>query len=315
MSKIIKTYIIKGIRILLILVLFAEYTNAQQDPGFTYYNFNTQVINPAYAGTWRNLGFMTLGRLQWAGMEGAPQTFTFSVQSPVGTGKVALGLNVISDKVGFEKRMAVNADYSYRLNLTEEIYLRLGIKGGIVSYSHNLSQYTGYPGEPQDPLFMTDINNQILPNFGIGAFLNNENFYVGLSSPKILKSTFKNENSNYSSWAELRHFYLTGGLIIDVSDEIKFKPAFLTRYISGAPVAVDLTANFLIKEKVWLGGNYRVGDSFGFIGQWIFDKRLRIGYAIDFSTNRLRLSQNGSHEIMVSYELGVFRRWESPRMF
>ncbi len=297
------------------LILLTGYSFAQQDPAFTYYNFNMQVVNPAYAGTWENLGFITIGRLQWAGMEGAPQTFTFSAQSPVGTGKVALGLNIISDKAGFEKKTAVNADYSYKLKLTDETYLRLGIKGGIISYSHNLSQYTGYPDDPQDPLFVNDINNQILPNFGIGAFLNNENYYVGLSSPKILKSTFKNENSNYSSWAELRHFYLTGGLILDVSDELKFKPAFLTRYISGAPVAVDLTANFLIKEKVWLGGNYRIGDSFGFIGQWIFDNKLRVGYAIDFTTNKLRLFHNGSHEVMVSYELDLSRKWESPRMF
>ncbi len=309
---------IKSIKGTLILVLFffcTEVGHAQQDPNFTYYNFNTQTINPAYAGTWDNLGFMALGRLQWAGMEGAPQTYTLSIQSPVKSGNVALGLNIVSDRAGFENRFAANADYSYRLKISEETFLRLGIKGGITSYSHNLTRYTGYPGDPQDPLFMSDINNQIMPNFGIGAFLYHENYYIGLSSPKILKNSFKNNFDNYSSWAELRHFYLIGGFVVNPLNEIKFKPTILARYIHGSSMAIDITANFLMKDKVWLGANYRAGDSFGFIAQWIFDNQLRLGYGVDFSTNRLRAFHNGSHEIMVSYELGMFRNWDTPRMF
>jgi len=311
----IKSNKIKSSLIFALFILCAEIAYTQQDPNFTYYNFNTQTINPAYAGTWDNLGFMALGRLQWAGMEGAPQTYTFSIQSPIRSGNVAIGLNIISDRAGFENRLAANADYSYRLQISEETSLRLGIKGGITSYSHNLTRYTGYPDDPQDPLFMSDVNNQIMPNFGIGAFLYHENYYIGLSSPKILKNTFKNNFNNYSSWAELRHFYLIGGFVVNPSNEVKFKPTFLARYIHGSSMIIDVTANFLLKDKVWFGANFRAGDSFGFIAQWILDNQLRLGYGIDFSTNPLRAFHNGSHEIMVSYELGLLRNWNTPRMF
>jgi type IX secretion system PorP/SprF family membrane protein len=306
---------IKTWMFLAVLFCSAGISHAQQDPNFTYYNFNTQTINPAYAGTWDNLGFMALGRLQWAGMEGAPQTYTLSIQSPISSGNVALGLNIVSDRAGFENRLAANADYSYRLKISENTSLRLGIKGGITSYSHNLTRYTGYPGDPQDPLFMSDINNKIMPNFGIGAFLSNENFYMGLSSPKILKNSFKNNFDNYSSWAELRHFYLIGGFVVNPASTVKFKPTFLVRYIQGASLVTDLTANFLLGDKVWLGANYRTGDSFGFIAQWILDGQLRLGYGIDFSTSPLRAFHSGTHEIMVSYELGMLRNWDTPRMF
>ena len=301
--------------VLFLMFLLANRTVAQQDPMFTQYNFNTQTINPAYAGTWGNMGFLVLGRHQWVGITGAPTTYTFSFQTPSKFQNVALGLNVITDKVGFEKRFMANADYSYRLKISDETLLRLGIKGGITSYTHNLSAYTGYPGDPADPMFMSDIDTKILPNFGIGAFLYNEDFYIGLSSPKILKNEFQTNYSNYSSWAELRHFFLIGGYVFHLSESVKFKPTFLARSILGASMVVDLTANFLLGEKIWLGGNYRTGDSFGFIAQWIYENQLRIGYGVDFSTTPLHSFHNATHEIMVSYELVKRRKWSSPRMF
>ncbi|MBN2774431.1 MAG: type IX secretion system membrane protein PorP/SprF, partial [Prolixibacteraceae bacterium] len=88
-----KLHIIKGFVILLIVV--SGFTsNAQQDPMYTQYMFNTQTINPAYAGTWEALSFMVLGRQQWAGLDGAPQTYTFSMQAPLKNERVALGLNL-----------------------------------------------------------------------------------------------------------------------------------------------------------------------------------------------------------------------------
>ena len=300
---------------LLVLLIMSGRIYAQQEPVFTQYNFNMQVINPAYAGTWDHLGFMALGRHQWAGMEGAPTTYTLSVQSPVRFRNVGLGLNVISDRAGFENRMMLNLDYSYRLQLSRKDFIRLGIKGGITSYSGNFSDYTGYPGDQPDPVFMGDIDNKIMPNFGVGAYLYSEEYYVGIAVPKILSGNFKNNYNNYSTSAEIQHVYLMGGYVYEVTDEVQFKPTILTRFIWGAPAIVDLSANFLLREKVWLGANYRLGDSFGLVAQWIFDNHLRIGYGVDLTTSKLRNLHSGTHEVMVSYELSSKRRWSSPRMF
>jgi len=85
---------------------------------------------------------------------------------------------------------------------------------------------------------------------------------------------------------------------------------------TGAPVELDLSANFLLKEKFWLGAMYRTGDSFGFIAQWIIDKKLRIGYSYDISTTNLQHYQNGSHEVMISYEMRFLKEmFASPRYF
>ncbi len=297
---------------MLLLLFSVKISIAQQEPVFIQYNFNTQVINPAYAGTWDNLGFLVLGRHQWAGMDGAPTTYTLSVQSPTSFKNVALGLNVISDRAGFESRTMANVDYSYRLQLNQENYIRFGVKTGITNYSVNFSDYNG---DPNDPLFMGDPDSKILFNFGMGAYFYSDEYYLGLSVPKMLKNEFTNNYNNYSTTAELQHIFLIGGYVYNISEDVKFKPTFLTRFVWGAPFILDLSANFLLREKVWLGANYRLGDSFGMVAQWIFDNSLRIGYGVEFTTARLRSFHSGTHEVMVSYELGSLRKWSSPRMF
>jgi hypothetical protein len=102
-----KLNIKKGLGIL-VLVIAANASFAQQDPMYTQYFFNTQTINPAYAGTWESLGFMALGTpaMGWLGWC-TQRTYTFSMQAPMKNDRVALGLNVISDNVFKEKKFGL----------------------------------------------------------------------------------------------------------------------------------------------------------------------------------------------------------------
>ncbi len=313
--------IIKGVLIIMLFVSGLT-SKAQQDPMYTQYMFNTQTINPAYAGTWEALSFMVLARQQWAGIEGAPETYTFSMQAPLKNENVALGLNVINDKVGLEKRFYVFSDYSYKIKLTDRSNLRLGLKGGFTNYSNNLSEYvTNAPGSGiVDPAFFGEIDRKFVPNFGIGGFLYGERYYVGFSIPKIISHDFENNYNNLSVNAEMRHYFLIAGLVYNLGENVKFKPTMLTKAAFsrkiGVPVEFDLSANFLIKERFWLGAMYRTGDSFGFIAQWIIDKKLRVGYSYDYTTTKLNNFQTGSHEIMVSYEMRFLKEmFASPRYF
>jgi type IX secretion system PorP/SprF family membrane protein len=312
-----KLNIIKALGIL--AIVFASFTSsAQQDPMYTQYMFNTQTINPAYAGTWESLGFLVLGRHQWTGWDGAPETYTFSMQTPLRNERVALGLNVINDKVGFEKRFYMFADYSYLVPLSEKTNLRLGLKGGFTNYSHNLQEHNIL--DPNDPSFIGDISNKMKPNFGVGAFLYSKRAYVGFSIPKIVNSSFENDFENFSVEGELRHYFLMAGAVFNLGENVKFKPSVLTKASfsseTGTPLQVDMSSNFLIKDRLWLGAMYRTGDSYGFIAQFLFQKNIRVGYAIDFATSNIKNHNNGTHEVMVSYEL-KFKKENvvSPRYF
>ena len=307
----------KGLGILVLLIT-ANAGFAQQDPMYTQYFFNTQTINPAYAGSWQSLGFMALARHQWTGWDGAPRTYTFSMQAPMKNDNVGLGLNVISDNVFKEKRFGMWADYSYKVVFNQNTNLRMGLKAGFTNYSNDLTAYEIV--DSNDPLFQGDLENKFIPNFGAGLYLTNPYYYVGFSVPKLLHNDINeggdSNPNNFSIEAEFRHFYLHGGLLFNLSENLKFKPTFMGKALKGVPPQFDFTTNFLIMDRVWLGAMFRTNSAFGFIGQLILDNSLRIGYAYDFSTTKMQNYHSGSHEIMISYELRSLKELVvSPRYF
>jgi type IX secretion system PorP/SprF family membrane protein len=287
---------------------------AQQDPMYTQYMFNTQTINPAYAGTWESVGFMVLARQQWVGITDAPSTQTFSFQMPLKNEKVGIGLNVVNDRIGLERRFGLFADYSYKISFNESTNLRMGLKGGFTNYNHNLSEHVLF--EPGDPAFIGEIEHLFLPNVGVGILLENPIYYAGLSMPKMINNVYESNGNNFAIQAELRHFFFIAGYVHAINEDIKLKPTILAKATLGSPLQVDFSANILLKDKFWLGAMYRTGDSFGFTAQWIFDKKLRVGYAIDFSTSNMKKHHFNTHEIMISYELKILKQSIiSPRYF
>lgn len=299
--------------IIVLLVMAGTTVQAQQEPTYTQYMFNTQTINPAYAGTWEGLGFMVLAREQWVGIDNAPSTQTFSFQNLHKNEKTGYGLNIINDKFGKEKRLSVFGDYSHLVQVNNTLKLRLGLKVGFTSYSNNLGNYSVI--HQDDPFFQGEIDYKFMPNFGIGAFLFQDNFYAGISLPKIVKNEFKNNYNNYSTQAEMRHFYFMGGYVFHLSDKLIFKPTMLGKIVPGAPAQLDFTGNFLISDKVWLGAMFRTGDAFGFLAQWVINNKLRLGYSVDFSTSKLHNYQSGTHEVMISYEISKIKDVAISRYF
>jgi type IX secretion system PorP/SprF family membrane protein len=308
--------IIKKITLAALLIVGALFSKGQQDPMYTQYIFNLQTINPAYAGSWETIGVMALSRLQWVNFKGHPTTQTFSFQAPLKSKNVGIGLDLMLDKVGLEKKLTVGIDYSYKVLLSDITSLRFGIKGGFTNYSNNLLAYEQYPDLQSDLAFQTNIENKFMPNFGFGLYLSSEKYYFSLSLPRILENSYQLNVSNFSIKSEARQLYFAGGLIYRISDNVQFKPTFMTKSVIGAPFQYDLAANFLLAQKFWVGGMYRSGDAIGAIFQWIVNNNLRFGYAYDFTTTDLQNYHNGIHELMISYEFNYSkRRYTSPRFF
>lgn len=289
--------------------------SAQQDPMFTQYMHNAVTINPAYAGSRGTLNFVAMARQQWVGIEGAPKTLTFSVNSPFTSNNVGVGLSVIHDEIGPTKQTGIYADYAYHLKITSKIKLALGLKGGINLYDINLLDLRG--AQNDDHLTLDGNRKLYLPNFGVGSYLYSDRFYVGFSIPKILQNSLS-DDKNASQYAnkEERHFFLTGGIVLDISDNIKFKPSTTLRVVSGSPVSAELSAAFLLRDRLWLGAMYRFGDSFGALLKFDVTKQLSVGYSYDLTLSDLRPYNQGTHEIYVSYDV-TFKNKKilSPRYF
>lgn len=213
--------------------------HAQQDPQYTQYMYNQNVINPAYAGTQEGLTATALYRQQWAGVTGAPETITFSGSTSVGE-RVGVGLSIISDQIGPVNEQNIYGDFSYRLPMSDKTTLALGLKAGVTFHDVNLGNIA--TTQPGDPLFSEQLNNQYL-NVGIGAFLYGQNWYVGASVPNMLNSTHLDEDGLVFG-SETQHYFVTSGYVFDLSENIKMKPHALIKGAFESPVSFDLNTNF-----------------------------------------------------------------------
>jgi len=289
---------------------------AQQDPMYTQYMFNTLAFNPAYAGTKDVLSLMALSRHQWVGFEGAPSTQTLTAHSAVGN-NVGLGFTLIHDRLDPTQQTGVYFDYAYRIRITENSKLSLGIRGGFNYFQNNLSSLSSGRANEDPSIFGSDYS-KFLPNVGFGIFYYANRFYVGASIPKLLENNLNDGDIEVLGTAgkENRHYFFTGGYVFDLNNNLKFKPSILARFTEAAPISMDINMNFLIREKLWLGGFYRLESSFGAIVQYQFTQQFKVGYGFDMTTNDLSNYNSGTHEIMLQYEFSFTKeKVQNPRHF
>ena len=302
--------------ILALLALTSFSATAQQDPQYTQYMYNTTNINPAYAGSRGSMSFFGLHRTQWAGLDGAPQTNAFSINTPIGDSKVGLGVNFINDKLGVMDENTISIDFSYTLDLggrNNANKLSFGLKGSANMLNVAYSKLLTY--NPNDPQFAEDISGQFTPNIGAGIYWHNDRTYLGASIPNFLETTRYDDNVQ-STMRQSMHYYFMGGHVFDLNPTLKFKPAFLLKAVKGAPLQADVTANFLIHDKFTLGAAYRWDAAWSALAGFQITDGLFIGYSYDSDIKALKNYNNGSHEIFLRFELfNKYRRVNSPRFF
>lgn len=305
--------------IVAILGLFALNTQAQQDPHYTQYMYNMNVMNPAYAGSKDALAVGLLYRQQWVNVDGAPKTATLSVHSPVGK-NVGLGLSVVSDKIGPVEENNIYGDFSYTLKLGGAHRLALGLKSGITFQTVGLYSDigNGYVQQPGDRAFQENSSNSYF-NLGTGFFYYNPKFYLAASIPNMLEATYLDlheDGKQYEFGSEAQHFFVTGGYVFDLSANTKFKPSFMAKTAFGAPLSLDLSANALFYNKFEMGATYRLDDSFGAMVNYAISPSIRVGYAYDHIVSDLRVSTPSSHEIMLLFDINPSKKVSvSPRFF
>lgn len=287
---------------------------AQQDPHYTQYMYNMNVINPAYAGSKENLSFGLLYRKQWIEIEDAPTTFTFSGHSPAGR-NVGVGLSVISDQIGPVTEQNAYADFSYTLNLGGEHKLAFGLKAGATFHKVDyLTQIAPTLPDPNDGAFGADVSDAYL-NIGSGFFYYTNKYYLAFSVPNMLKAKHLDFNGReYGN--DVSHYFLTGGYVFDINPDIKFKPFFMLKSAFNVKPSLDLSTNFLFHEKFEAGLTYRLDDSFGAMLNYAISPNVRLGYAYDHVVSDLDITTPSSHEIVLLFDLNFPKKVSrSPRYF
>ena len=302
------------------IFLISTLAKAQQDPQFTHYMYNMSIVNPGYATD--NEGVINGGglyRTQWVGAVGAPKTGTVFVHAPIAK-RIELGLSVVSDAIGdVVHENNIYADAAYVIPVSPTNKLSFGLKAGVTLFDVDFNGFQ-YADATPDEAFSENIS-KTFPNIGAGAFFFSDHYYLGLSAPNFLTTKhLESKNGVKATGVEEVHFFFTGGYVFDLSSSIKFKPAFMTKAVSGAPLSMDLTANFLFDNQFELGAGYRVQDAVSGLVAFTISPSIRIGYSYDYTLSNLGKFNSGSHEIFLLFDLDTSNLSskgydKSPRFF
>jgi len=269
---------------------------AQQDPSFTLYQYNMNVINPAYAGINESAEVNLNFRSQWINLEGSPETQSLSIGIPVND-KIGVGLSIVNDNVFVLNETDVYIDFSYRVQLSDNTNLYMGLKAGGSFINIDLNSL----GIINDPVFSENVNN-FNPNVGIGFLLKGDKFYLNLSAPSLLKSKrYEKDGVVVTGATDKLHTYIGAGYTLSLNDNIDFKPSMMSRFVTGSPLSLDLTATFDIYSKVELGVSYRIDESVSGIGLFKLSDWFNVGYAYETTTTDVKNYSDGTHEILLRF--------------
>ena len=298
--------------IILLLFFFALSINAQQDPQYTQYMYNMNVINPAYAGSSDLTSIGVLYRDQWEGLEGAPKTGTMNIHFPAGR-NVGLGFSAISDKIGPVSETNLYVDFSYTLNLANDNRLAFGIKAGRTFHDIGLIGLDLI--DPNDPFFANDINESTA-NFGAGLYFYKPNqYYISVSVPNMLKSVHL-DSDDFNIGSETLHLFAAAGYVYDINKDFKLKPHVFMKYAVDSPTSIDLNANLFMYDFVEFGVGYRTDDSVTAMINFLVSRSVRIGYAYDSIQSELSFLTKASHEIFINFDINFRTKVSrSPRYF
>jgi len=285
---------------------------AQQSFQASQYMFNPHLFNPAYAGSRDRLSVSFNLRSQWSGFNGAPKTNVFGVHSPLKNQKVSLGLQMISDKLGPSRSFGLLGTYAYRMQYGNG-RLSFGLSGGFYNYVYDFNAI-----DLPNPEEISQFNSQhLLPTANAGMYYYTKNSYLGLSAINLLGGNTLSKDFNGSFNSKLsRHYYLMAGKAFTINDDLVFNPSAQVKFVTNAPLNVDLNFNVIVKSKFWVGITTRLGYGVILITQYDVGDGLRLGYAADLTLNNLGAHTGLSHEIMISKDLNLFKlKVNSPRYF
>ena len=284
---------------------------AQQDILVSQYMFNHLLVNPGYAGSKEYMQATLLYRKQWTGWAGAPETQIATLHGPLGLTNFGWGAMISHDKIGVQDRTDAYANAAYHIKLKEGLKLGLGIRAGGAYYNYSTPSIVW---DANDPAFNENLT-RFVPAVGAGAYLYSRNLYAGLSFTSVdPEKTIGSPDANAPN--RVRHYFGAMGYAWEINSQVVLKPSVLIKYVVNAPVEADFNLNVLLAQTIWVGASYRTGDAIVAMVEFQLSRKLKLGYAYDYTITNVSDFSSGSHEIMLGYDFGYdIQKIKTPRYF
>lgn len=309
----------------IILCSFMALCYGQQESHFTYFMLNQQYINPAYVGVRDVPSFTGIYRNQWIGFDGSPQSVLVSFDSPIFK-NVGFGLIASNHRAGITNSWYTSMSYSYNLQVTEDVAVRLGLQGTMKYFFIDFSDNSVFVLDGDDPSIAGgDAVTRYTGNVGAGAYLSvkNDMFYMGMSVPHMMRTTTGVNPDVINTAFDQPHLYgiIGGSFPTSSNGKLEFRPAVLVKYTNGAPIDFDINASLMFNRELMAGLSYRYGgngqgESIDLLIFYQLAAQVGLGVAYDFTLSGLRPYNSGTFEILLRYDVKSEKQTlENPRFF
>lgn len=294
----------------LILMVFGFAVQAQQPAQYSLYMFNKLNYNPAYAGLDHSLSATGIYRKQWQGLEGSPTTQSFNVHMPLYVLGGGIGISIENDALGAERLTSASLAYSWQRDLGNGI-LAAGLSGGMVQRLLDGSKLRTPDGNyledvpvHADDLLPIGIETAMVPSFSAGVYYQSEKFEVGFGARHLSEQTAKLGLLNLKL---TRSYFFNFGLNFDVSNTVSVHPSLL---IKSDFIQTQAEISTIVKynDNIFLGGSFRGYnansiDALVILAGFKLSEKITLAYGYDLTLSDISVVSNGSHEIMLNYNL------------
>lgn len=255
------------------------------------------LVNPGITGNRDHIMASSSYRNQWLGNSITPQTFLFSIHTPLKNEKVAIGLQSYADRIGYTNRIGLGGYAAYKI-YANKFYVSFGLKAGLYATQTDWSKVETI--NENDPNFK-NIENNLRPGLGFGIYLKSDKGYIGLSIPEFTNNLNRDLSVGLSpnNWNKT----FVAGYVIELNRYIDFLPHLLVRQIGNNQIQPDITGIIRINEAFDLGLIYRHKGIVGISFDISITPLLQIGYTFDTGLTELNPANTfGNHEVSMAYK-------------
>ncbi len=295
-----------------------------QDPIFSqFYNAPNQV-NPAFAGNTRSPFIATNYRLQWPGFSSVYNTYMLSYDQFVPRLNSGFGLGLLADDSGDGtlKTTKISGLYSYRVFVTQDTYLKLGMELGLVQFRLDPSKLIFF--DQLDPQFgpvspggtpfptqenLTDVGTNFYADVGAGIMIYSSKYYggIGLKHLNNPDNGFLNNIENIDRGIPTR-ITVHAGMQIDLEKgNNRNQSAFISpniMYVKQGPfrqINVGAYIDFgVFFTGLWYRDTATNGDA-AIASLGVRSGMFKISYSYDLTVSGLGVNSGGSHEIGIIF--------------
>ena len=296
------------------LLIFWQNAFAQQAPQYTMTMLDKYRHNPGYGGMDASLSITGAFKSQWESFPGAPRFQHITAHMPFYIADGGLGFQFYHDEIGPEETLGFEASYNYVRETSIGLF-SLGMSAGLLQKRLDGSKlrapdgiYEGFTINHLDPILSNTVGTGLGPSTRIGLYFANDFIEAGIAIDQIFankvvlnnpeETTFRLKRTT-SAFVEYGYF---------VNEELQVYPSIFAK-TDGVQTQVDLNARFDYQE-IYFGGltfrgyNASTIDALAIFVGARMSKHLSISYGYDITLSKLKTYSDGTHEIVVHYNLG-----------